>query len=142
MSENASIPLPVAASSKPLFRSHILLQIITDLLTSHAPFKEINVPLEELLYQFENHLLYDLGNTFYEETVFENPWLTRATETLKQQQIEVEHALYQLRRSSQIGNQSETPTSDFRKQFKEFMGTFSEHEANIQTFMQSMHTVY
>ena len=142
MSENVAIPLPAAPTSKPLFRSRVLIDIVTNLLASDAPLKNINQPLEELLYQFENHLLYDLGHTFYEEAVFENPWLTRATEALRQQQAEVETSLYRLRRSSQLGNQTKPSTTDFRKQFEYFIDISSEHEASIQAFMQCMHTLY
>jgi hypothetical protein len=140
--ENVATPLPVAPTSKPLFRSRVLIEIVTNLFASDAPLKTINLPLEELLRQFENHLLYDLGHTFYEEAVFENPWLTRATEALRQQQAEVETSLYRLRRSSQLGNQTKPSTTNFRKQFEYFIDIFSEHDASIQTFMQSMHTEY
>lgn len=142
MSENVATPLPVAPTSKPLFRSRVLIEIITNLLASDAPLKTIILPLEELLHQFENHFLYDLGHTFYEEAVFENPWLTRATEALRQQQAEVETSLYRLRRSSQLGTQTKPSTTDFRKQFEYFIDISSEHEASIQTFMQCMHTPY
>ena len=142
MSQSGAVPLPVAPNAKPLFRSRILVEIVTDLLASDAILEQINSPLEELLHQFENHLLYDLGQTFYEEAVFENPWLTRSTEALRQQQTEVENRLYRLRRSSQLGNPSEPPSMNFRKQFERFIDSFSKHEASIQTFMQSTHSAY
>ena len=58
MSQSGAIPLPVAPKSNPLFRSRILVEIVTDLLTSDAALEDINSPLEELLHQFENHLIY------------------------------------------------------------------------------------
>ena len=140
MSQSGAVPLPVAPKSNPLFRSRILVENVTDLLTSDAALEDINSPLEELLHQFENHLLYDLGQAFYEETVFENPWLTGTTEALRQQQTEVESRLYRLRRSSHLGNPSEPSSMSFRKQFENFIESFSKHEASIQTFMQSMHS--
>ena len=137
-----SAPLPVAPRSTPLFRSRVLVEIVTQLLSTNAALREVHTPLEELLQQFENHLLYDLGHTFYEEAVFENPWLTRATEALRQQQADVERAVHQLRRSSQIGDQTEPATEIFRQQFEDLIIRFSEHEASIQTFMQSVHSDY
>ena len=139
MSENGAVPLPVASRSTPLFRSRVLVEIVTHLLSAKADLEEIQAPLDELLRQFENHLLYDLGHTFYEEAVFENPWLTRASEALRQQQAEVEHALGRLRKSSQLGKQTEPATASFRQQFEDFIDRFSGHEASIQTFMQSVH---
>ena len=137
-----SAPLPVAPRSTPLFRSRVLVEIVTQLLSTNAALSEVHTPLDELLQQFENHLLYDLGHTFYEEAVFENPWLTRATEALRQQQADVERAVHQLRRSSQIGDQTEPATESFRQQFEDLIIRFSEHEASIQTFMQSVHSDY
>ena len=137
-----SAPLPVAPRSTPLFRSRVLVEIVTQLLSTNVALREIYTPLDELLQQFENHLLYDLGHTFYEEAVFENPWLTRATEALRQQQAAVERAVLQLRRSSQLGDQTEPATEGFRKQFEDLVIRFCEHEASIQSFMQSLHSDY
>ena len=137
-----SAPLPVAPRSTPLFRSRVLVEIVTQLLSTNVALREIYTPLDELLQQFENHLLYDLGHTFYEEAVFENPWLTRATEALRQQQAAVERAVLQLRRSSQLGDQTEPATESFRKQFEDLIIRFCEHEASIQSFMQSLQSDY
>ena len=138
MSETGAVPLPVPARSKPLFRSRVLVEIVIHLLSAKAALEEIHAPLDELLRQFESHLIYDLGHTFYEEAVFENPWLTRASEALRKQQTEVERALGRLRQSSQLGKKTEPATISFRQQFEDFIDLFSEHEASIQTFMQSV----
>ena len=142
MPEIGAAPLPVAPRSTPLFRSRVLVEIVTQLLSANAALREIHTPLDELLQQFENHLLYDLGHTFYEEAVFENPWLTRATEALRQQQAAVESAVHRLRISSQLGDQTEPAAESFRQQFEDLIVRFSEHEASIQTFMQSLHSDY
>ncbi|MBC19445.1 MAG: hypothetical protein CMJ74_04180 [Planctomycetaceae bacterium] len=139
MYESGAVPLPVVPRSTPLFRTRVLVEIVGHLLSAKATLKEIHVPLDELLQQFESHLLYDLGHTFYEEAVFENPWLTRATEALRQQQAEVENALHRLRQSAQLEKQTEPVSANFRQQFEEFIDRFSDHEASIEAFMQSVH---
>ena len=48
-----SAPLPVAPRSTPLFRSRVLVEIVTQLLSTNAALREVHTPLDELLQQFE-----------------------------------------------------------------------------------------
>lgn len=133
---------PFACNSKTLFRSRYSIEIISQLLSSGASLGKINLPLEEFMQHLENHLVHDLGDDFYEELVFTNPWLTRASESLRQLQTEVQTSLYQLRRAANMGDQSQPPTNDFRKHFDHFIAIFLEHEAGIQMYRQCGSSAY
>jgi len=136
MLAHAAPRLTAPQGMSPLIRSRHLIAIIRNLFSSGAPLETVNLSLGELLQNLENHLLHSLGDDFYEESVFSNPWLTRASEALRQQQIEVETALEQLRRSSQQSDQSKVPPNEFQKDFEHCMGLFHDHEVAIQMFVQ------
>ena len=136
MLSHVATPSPSAQNLSPLIRSRNLIAIVTDLFASDVPLEKINLPLGELLQNLENHLMQNLGDDFYEESVFENPWLTRASEALRHQQMEVQSSLDQLRRSSQLGDQLKVPTKYFRENFEHFIEIFHDHEIAIQMFMQ------
>lgn len=140
MAANLANFLPVACTPRP--RPRILIERVSGLLDSGAPLEKISPPLLELLQHVESHLVYDLDDNFYEEAVFENPWLTRATKALCQQQTELETSLFRLRRSLQLGNQSQPPKADLRHRFEHFIDIFFEHEAGIQTFVQCKSGAY
>ena len=120
----------------PLLRSRNLIAVVRNLFSSGVPLGEINAPLDALLQNLENHLMHHRGNDFYEESVFANPWLTRASEALRQQQMEVETSLHQLKTSLQRGSQSHVPASDLRENFEHFIEIFYEHEVATQMFVQ------
>ena len=136
MLAHAAPRLAAPQGMSPLIRSRHLIAIIRNLFSSGVSLETVNLSLGELLQNLENHLLHHLGDDFYEESVFSNPWLTRASEALRQQQIEVETALEQLRRSSQQLNQSKVPPKKFQEDFEHCMGLFHDHEVAIQMFVQ------
>ena len=136
MLAHAAPRLATPQGMSPLIRSRHLIAIIRNLFSSGVSLETVNLSLGELLQNLENHLLHHLGDDFYEESVFSNPWLTRASEALRQQQIEVETAIEQLRYSSQQSDQSKVPPNEFQKAFEHCMGLFHDHEVEIQMFVQ------
>lgn len=108
--------------------------LLGDPTSSHA---EINGQINQLQAMLQSHFSRAFHDTFYEETVFEAPWLTPQTECLRQQQKSLNEILDDLNRDSSIRADSKYWRQRVRVQFKIFADLFFEHDAGVQSLMHT-----
>ena len=98
---------------------------------------EISEQINQLQTMLQSHFSRAFHDIFYEETVFEAPWLTPQTECLRQQQKSLNEILDDLNRDSSIRADSKYWRPRVRVQFKVFADLFFEHDAGVQSLMHT-----
>lgn len=124
-------------STRLLLSPRPLIERISELLSEGTLIEEIQADIVQLLKICEGHFVRDLGKSFYEETVFETPWLTPISECLRQQQTELNKMIGKLNQLLSLGSESAESRQIFCEQFECFADLFFEHDMGVQNLMHT-----
>ena len=98
---------------------------------------EVGKHLKQLYQILQGHFLRTFDDSFFEEIVFEAPWLTPHAECLRQQQGTLKGMIDNLEWLSVINNYSRYWRERVGVQFEIFADLFFEHDAAVQDILHA-----
>ncbi|MDP7267595.1 MAG: hypothetical protein QF408_05425 [Pirellulales bacterium] len=116
-----------------------LIQRIRAMLNDPATSRdEISKHLKQLHQILQSHFLRTFDDSFFEEIVFEAPWLTPHAECLRQQQRTLKGMIDNPQWLSVINKSSVSWREQVGSQFEIFADLFFEHDAAVQDILHAL----
>ncbi len=116
-----------------------LIQRIRAMLNDPATSRdEISKHLQQLHQILQSHFLRTFDDSFFEEIIFEAPWLTPHAECLRQQQGTLKGMIDNPQWLSVINKSSVSWREQVGSQFEIFADLFFEHDAAVQDILHAL----
>ena len=116
-----------------------LIQRIRAMLNDPATSRdEISKHLKQLHQILQSHFLHTFDDSFFEEIVFEAPWLTPHAKCLRQQQRTLKGMIDNSQWLSVINKSSVSWREQVGSQFEIFADLFFEHDAAVQDILHAL----